>query len=76
MMYGSPATGTRAIDSMNIEGNANWGIAEEDGDINGPVAFTNIYFANNGYGDVSFQTGSKITVTANATAEIPDAKPR
>jgi hypothetical protein len=76
MMYGSLDTGTRTIDSMNIEDELAWGIAEEDGDINGPVSFTNTWFANNAYGDMSLQTGTKISVTNNASAEIADAKPR
>jgi len=76
MMYGSLDTGTRTIDSMNIEDELTWGIAELPGDINGPVSFTNTYFAGNAYGNVSVQSGSKISVTGNATSEITDAKPR
>ena len=76
MMYGSLDTGTRTVDSMNIENELSWGIAEESGDINGPVTFTNTYFANNAYGNTSLQSGTKISVMGNATAEIADAKPR
>ena len=76
MLYGSLSTGTRKIDSMNIDGELEWGIDEEDGDINGPIQITNCYFGSNGYGDVHLQTSSNISVTQNATAPIATAHPR
>ncbi len=76
MLYGSLDTGTRTVDSMNIDGELQWGIDEEDGDINGPISITNCYFANNAYGDVHLQTASNISITSPATAAIPNAHPR
>jgi hypothetical protein len=76
MLYGSLSSGTRKVDSMNIDGELEWGIDEEDGDINGAIAITNCYFANNAYGDVHLQTASNISITGNATAAIADAHPR
>jgi hypothetical protein len=76
MLYGSLDQGTRTVDSMNIDGELQWGIDEEDGDINGPIAITNAYFANNAYGDVHLQTSSNISITNNATAAIATAHPR
>ena len=76
MLYGSLSAGTRKVDSMNIDGELQWGIDEEDGDINGPISITNAYFASNAYGDVHLQTGSNISITQNATAAIATAHPR
>jgi len=76
MLYGSLDQGTRTVDSMNIDGELQWGIDEEDGDINGPISITNCYFASNAYGDVHLQTSSNISITENATAPIATAHPR
>jgi hypothetical protein len=76
MLYGSLTTGTRTFDSVNFDGEAGWGIDEQTGDVNGPIAITNSYFANNVGGDLHLQTGSNIAATSNATAPIADAKPR
>ena len=76
MMYGSLDQGTRTVTSMNIDNELAWGIDEESGDINGPIAITNTYFGGNAYGDVHLQTGSNINVSNEATAPIANAKPR
>jgi hypothetical protein len=76
MLYGSLDQGTRTVDSMNIDGELQWGIDEEDGDVNGPIAITNTYFANNAYGNVHLQTSSNISITNMATAPIANAHPR
>jgi hypothetical protein len=76
MLYGSLSPGTRKIDSMNIDGELEWGIDEEDGMINGPIAITNVYFGNNAYGDYHLQTGTNISITQKATAPIANAHPR
>jgi hypothetical protein len=76
MLYGSLATGTRTFDAVNFDGELEWGIDEEDGDVNGPITITGSYFGNNTGGDVHLQTATRITVTGNATAALTDAHPR
>lgn len=76
MLYGSLDQGTRTVTAMNIDGELEWGIDEEDGDINGPISITNCYIANNAWGDVHLQSASNISVTDPAAAAIADAHPR
>jgi hypothetical protein len=76
MFYGSLDQGTKTVTAMNIDGQLQWGIDEEDGVVNGPIAITNCYIANNAYGNVYLQSGSNISITSPATAPIPNAQPR
>jgi hypothetical protein len=76
MLYGSLDQGTRTVTAMNIDGELQWGIDEEDGDVNGPISITNTYFANNAYGNVHLQTASNISITDDAAAAIASAHPR
>ncbi|HEY2509405.1 MAG TPA: hypothetical protein VGI39_00990, partial [Polyangiaceae bacterium] len=76
MLYGSLATGTRTFDSVNFTADLQWGVDEEDGDINGPITFSNSYIAGNTQGDIYVQTASNIVFDSPAAAPIVDAKPR
>jgi hypothetical protein len=76
MLYGSLDQGTRTVTAMNIDNELQWGIDEEDGDVNGPITITNTYFGSNAYGNVHLQTASNIHITGNATSPIANAKPR
>ena len=76
MLYGSLDQGMRTIDTSNIDGELAWAIDEEDGAINGPIAITNCYIANDTIGDVYLEAGTHITVSSPAAAAFTDAKPR
>ncbi len=76
MLYGSLDQGTRTVTAMDIDGELEWGIDEEDGDVNGPISITGSYIANNAWGDVHLQTGSNISVTSPAAGAIASAHPR
>ena len=76
MLDGSDAEGSRTITNSNFTDNTALALQEDQTATNGPISITNCFFDGNKGGVQVFRPDTKIKLSSNATAKIPNAGPR